>query len=59
MRLCQRILKSESGTTTVEYAVLLALIVIVMIVGVKTLTSQQSAMWEHNHEELEAVGFGG
>ena len=59
MRSWQQLRTGEDGVTSVEYAVLLALIVIVMIAGVKTLTSQQSAMWEHNHEQLEAVGFGG
>lgn len=50
-------LKNEDGTTSVEYAVLLALILLTTIVGIRQLTNGASGMWANNNVQLEAVGF--
>lgn len=53
-----RFLREESGTTSVEYAVVLALILLTTIAGIRTLTNGASGMWENNNQQLINAGFG-
>ncbi|WP_417848070.1 Flp family type IVb pilin [Thalassoglobus sp.] len=50
-------LEDESGTTSVEYAVMLALIIGICIVSVRALGNSQSGMWGNTTDKLEEVGF--
>ncbi|MCA9265196.1 MAG: Flp family type IVb pilin [Planctomycetales bacterium] len=50
-----RFLKDESGPTAVEYAVLLALILLAMIVTVSTLGRGTGGLWSNNSNALDAV----
>lgn len=50
-------LLDESGPTSVEYAVMLALIIGLCIGAVRALGDSQSGMWGRNLSELEAHGF--
>lgn len=51
------ILNDESGTTAVEYAVVLALLLSVIVTAVSTLGNSSSGMWGKSKNELEAHGF--
>lgn len=53
----QRFLHDEAGTTSVEYGVLIALILLTTMVGIRTLTNGASGMWQNNNDQLDAVGF--
>lgn len=57
MRYIHLFMKSEEGTTSVEYAVLIALILLTTMVGIRQLTNGASGMWANNNVQLEAVGF--
>ncbi|WP_437230824.1 Flp family type IVb pilin [Planctomicrobium sp. SH661] len=47
----------ETGATAVEYAVMLALILMALIVGVKSVGNSTSGIWADNEAKLEDVGF--
>jgi len=53
----QQFLREESGATAVEYAVMLALILMALIVGVKSVGNSTSGIWADNQTKLEAAGF--
>jgi len=57
MRFLLRFLRDESGTTSVEYGVLLALILLTTIAGIRTLTNGAAGMWNNNNEQLISAGF--
>jgi pilus assembly protein Flp/PilA len=57
MRVLTRFLKSEDATTAVEYAVMLALIMITCLVAIRALGDSSSGMWGGNKAKLDAVGF--
>jgi len=50
-------LRGESGATSVEYAVMLALIIAICIVAIRALGDNQSGMWGGNLNKLDAAGF--
>lgn len=55
-----RFLKSEDGPTAVEYAVLLAGILIVIIASITLVGGETADFWANNNSELEsAFGAGG
>lgn len=59
MRFFIRFLRDEAGTTSVEYGVLLALILLTTIAGVRTLTNGAAGMWNNNNDKLISAGFAG
>ena len=50
-------LNSEDGPTAVEYAVLLASILLVVIGTVVQLGSTSGGMWSNSQQQMEAVGI--
>ncbi|MHB9066632.1 MAG: Flp family type IVb pilin [Pirellulaceae bacterium] len=56
MRHLLRFLQSEDGPTAVEYAVMLALIIVVCIAGVQSLTAETAASYDCSSAAiLEAI----
>lgn len=53
-----RFLRDESGPAAVEYAVMLALILAVIIGSIVTLGQGNGGMWSSNGSALQAAGFG-
>ncbi|MBC7351026.1 MAG: Flp family type IVb pilin [Thermogutta sp.] len=47
----------EDGATTVEYAVMLALLIAVMIGAISQVGSQTNGLWSGIISDLQAVGF--
>lgn len=56
--LIQRLLRDEQGATAVEYAVMLALIIGVVIGGIGVFGSQAGGMWGGIQTDLQTAGFG-
>lgn len=57
-----RFLTEEDGATAVEYAVMLALIIVVCIVAIGSLGSNASSLWGSNESNLDIAwkaGSGG
>jgi pilus assembly protein Flp/PilA len=52
-----RFLKSEDGPTAVEYAVMLALILLVVMSSVKLLQQRTGDTFNRCSDELDGVGF--
>lgn len=50
-------LREEDGTTSVEYAVMIALILAVCIVSVRAFGDSQTGIWGNTTTQLENVGF--
>lgn len=57
MKAIRRFLISDDGPTSVEYAVMLALIVAVCIATIKSVGDQTSGIWANNEEKLQEAGF--
>lgn len=55
----QRFLSSEDGPTAVEYAVMLALIIVVALTAITTLGESASEMFETVGDKLDGAGGGG
>ncbi|HUG70110.1 MAG TPA: Flp family type IVb pilin [Pirellulaceae bacterium] len=55
MNRIDRFLKSEDGPTAVEYAVLLAGILAVVISGVTLVGGQTANFWSNNQSELDSA----
>jgi len=53
----QQTLHEESGATAVEYAVMLALILMMLIVAVKSVGSHTGGIWANNESKLNEAGF--
>jgi pilus assembly protein Flp/PilA len=53
-----RFLKSEDGPTAVEYAVMLALIIVVALTAISTVGTEASSMFDTVATELQAAGGG-
>lgn len=53
----RKFLISDEAATAVEYATMLALILLTCIVAIKAVGSSTSGMWAHNKDELDAAGF--
>ncbi len=51
-------LREEHASTAVEYAVMLALILMVIIGSIVTLGQGSGGMWSNNNSQFQAVGFG-
>lgn len=47
-----RFLRDESGPTTVEYAIMISLILIAVIGAVSVLGTQEQAVFTHVHTEI-------
>ena len=54
----RRLLRDEEGPTAVEYAVLLALILVAIMAGIGTLGSQTGGMWGNTDTQLSNAGLG-
>lgn len=52
-----RFLRSEDGPTAVEYAVMLAVILLVVITGVSAFGNAQANYWGGIQSDLEGHGF--
>ena len=57
MRFLRELLTREDGVTSVEYAVLLALIVGTTIATIKAVGDQTSGIWAGNKQQLDDAGF--
>lgn len=55
--LLRSFIRDEDGPTSVEYAVLLAAILLAVIGTVGTIGAQSGGLWDGNNNKLEAVGF--
>lgn len=53
----RRFLSSDTGATSVEYAVMLAMILLVLIVGVISFGNAQNGSWTKIDSELQSHGF--
>jgi pilus assembly protein Flp/PilA len=58
MRLVLSFLCDEQGPAAVEYAVMLALILAVIIGSIVTVGQGTGGMWSANGSAMQAVGFG-
>ncbi|HID78121.1 MAG TPA: Flp family type IVb pilin [Planctomycetaceae bacterium] len=57
MRCFLGLVGGEDGATAVEYAVMLALILMVVIGSIGTLGSRTGEMWAGINSNLQSVGF--
>lgn len=57
MRYLRRFMRDDRGTTAVEYAVMLAMILLVLIVGVVAFGNAQNGSWVRIEGELSNHGF--
>ena len=57
MKSLLRFLKSEDGPTTVEYAVMLALILLAVMSSVKLLQQRTGDVYNRCKDELDGAGF--
>jgi len=57
MSFLRTFLTDDDATTAVEYAVVLALILMGCIVGIKALGGSGGGMWFNNKAQLDAAGF--
>lgn len=55
----QRFLKSEDGPTAVEYAIMLALIVIVCLTAIQAVGTNAADAFQNIADELDTAGGGG
>jgi pilus assembly protein Flp/PilA len=49
---CSRLLKEEEGPTTVEYAILLALILVVLIFSITAVGNSTSGVWQNDSQQI-------
>ena len=49
----QRLIRDESGPTAVEYAVLLALILVVLMSAITAVGNSTSGVWSSNVNQIE------
>ena len=52
-----RFVSHDDAATSVEYAVVLALILMVVIVSIRTLGAATGVLWGDNQTKLDAAGF--
>lgn len=57
MRHIYQLLRGEEAATAVEYAVILALILISVIGAIGAVGAQTGGMWSNNQGQLKSVGF--
>jgi pilus assembly protein Flp/PilA len=58
MRRMLRIIREEDATTSVEYAVMLAMIIMVCIGTVAAFGGQTGSLWGSTNTKLNSAGFG-
>jgi Flp pilus assembly pilin Flp len=58
MRLRRRLRGDRAGTTSVEYAVILALILAAVISAVAVFGQQTGTLWGQSNKNLQDHGFG-
>ena len=58
MQFVRRFLNDDQGTTAVEYAVMLALILLVCIVGVAAFGNSQDSYWGRINGQMNTHGIG-
>lgn len=58
MRIIRQFLHDEQATTAVEYAVMLALILLVCIVGVAAFGNSQDSYWGRINNQMTDHGIG-
>lgn len=58
MQLIRRFVNDDQGTTAVEYAVMLALILLVCIVGVAAFGNSQDSYWGRINGQMNTHGIG-
>lgn len=59
MKLLSAFVRDDSGATMVEYAFMLALILLAVLGAVSYLGGQTSALWTTNGTAMKAAGLGG
>jgi Flp pilus assembly pilin Flp len=52
------LVREEDATSAVEYAVMLAMILMVIIGSIATVGKGTGGMWSSNNSALQSVGFG-
>jgi pilus assembly protein Flp/PilA len=52
-----RFIREEQAATAVEYAVMLALILLAMIGTIKAIGGTSGGIWSDNHGKMKAVGL--
>lgn len=52
MRAVHSILRNEDGATAVEYAVMLALVLLAAIAGIITVGQGNGGLWENNGDQI-------
>lgn len=57
MELWRRLLHAEDGTTSVEYCVVLSMILIVVIVAIASFGNSQDSYWGRINNEMRDHGF--
>ncbi len=57
MRRIARFLRDDQAATAVEYAVVLALILMAVVGVIGVVGAESGGLWSSNVEELRAVGF--
>lgn len=58
MQFVRRFVNDDQGTTAVEYAVMLALILLVCIVGVAAFGNSQDSYWGRINGQMNTHGIG-
>lgn len=57
-RFLRKLYRNEDGTTAVEYAVMLALILVVVISAIGAFGNQNGGLWGNTETQFTAHGFG-
>jgi Flp pilus assembly pilin Flp len=57
MRWIWHLLRNDEAATAVEYAVLLAMILLAVIGAIGSVGAQSGGMWAHTRAELQRFGF--
>lgn len=57
VRLLKDLLRSEDAVTSVEYAVVLAMILMAVVGAIGSVGSETGEMWDDIETDLENVGF--
>lgn len=58
MKLCRRLIADERGTTSVEYAVMLACVLLMVISGVLVFGGQTGTLYGTSSQKLTGAGLG-
>ena len=59
IRWLRSLVDDAEGATAVEYAVMLAMILMVLIAGISAVGGQSGGMWGGIQKSLQTFGFGG